>query len=131
MASVNRVTLIGNLGRDPEMKTDTLCVCSMATTERWMDKQSDEWKSATEWHNLKAWRWAAEKLARCEKGWTVYIEGKIVTNKWTKEDGTEVDSKDIVVDVVKVLSKPMGQLTTEDDTDKADETAVDDEDLPF
>jgi len=115
MASLNRVLIIGNLGRDPEMKTDALAVCSVATTERWLDKQSDEWKSKTEWHNLKAWRYAAEKLMRCEKGWTVYVEGKIVTDKWTDQEGNDKERVSIDVQDVKVVAKPQAAAKVDAD----------------
>ncbi len=120
MASLNKVMLIGNLGRDPEMKTDALAVCSVATTERWFDKQSDEWKSKTEWHNLKAWRYAAEKLMRCSKGWTVYVEGKIVTNEWTDKDGNDQKTTEIDVQDVKVVAKPQPAAKVDSEDDGSD-----------
>ena len=103
------------------MKGDNLATCSVATTERWLDKTSEEWKSKTEWHNLKAWRYSAEKMMRAAKGWTVYVEGKITTNEWTDKEGNERKTTEIDVQDFKVISKPQGQEMTAEERELADE----------
>ena len=113
--SVNKCIIVGNLGRDPEMKGESFATCSVATTEKWKDKTSGEWQEKTEWHSLKASRYAAEAMMRAAKGYTVYVEGKIVTNKWTDSSGVERRDKDIDVHTFKVISKPQGQEQAEDE----------------
>ena len=107
MAGVNKVIIIGNLGRDPEIKYTQSNVpvanFSVATTESWKDKQSGEWQEKTEWHRVVAWRYLAEKAEKSlRKGKQVYIEGKLETRKWTGQDGndrytTEIIARELVV----------------------------------
>ena len=107
MSGVNKVIIIGNLGRDPEIKYTQSNVpvanFSVATTESWKDKQSGEWQEKTEWHRVVAWRYLAEKAERSlRKGKQVYVEGKLETRKWTGQDGndrytTEIIARELVV----------------------------------
>ncbi len=107
MAGVNKVTIIGNLGRDPEIKYTQSNVpvanFSVATTESWKDKQSGEWQEKTEWHRIVAWRYLAERAEKyLRKGKQVYIEGKLETRKWTGQDGndrytTEIVARDLML----------------------------------
>ena len=101
MAGVNKVIIVGNLGRDPEIKYTQANVpvanFSVATTESWKDKQSGEWQEKTEWHRVVAWRYLAEKVERTlKKGKQVYVEGKLETRKWTGQDGNERYTTEII-----------------------------------
>jgi single-strand DNA-binding protein len=89
MASLNKAILIGNLGRDPELKYTPsgvpVCTFSIATTERYKDQDGNP-QEKTEWHNIKVWRKQAEVAAEyLKKGRQVYIEGRIETQTWEKE----------------------------------------------
>ncbi len=101
MAGVNKVIIIGNLGRDPEIKYTQSNVpvanFSVATTESWKDKSSGEWQEKTEWHRVVAWRYLAEKVERSlRKGKQVYVEGRLETRKWTGQDGNERYTTEII-----------------------------------
>lgn len=92
MASVNKVILIGNLGRDPETRYmpsgEAVCTFSLATTETWKDKATGERKEATEWHRVVFFGRQAEIAAQyLRKGSSVYIEGSLRTRKWTDQSG--------------------------------------------
>src|SRR6266404_1465009 len=106
--SVNKVILIGTLGKDPELKYTpqgtAVTKFSMATNESYKDKQSGEWKERTEWHNIVCWQRTAEVAAEyLKKGRKVYIEGRLTTRTWDdKETGqkkymTEVVANDLVL----------------------------------
>ena len=93
MASVNRVTLIGNLGRDPEMRYlpsgEAVATFSVATTEQWKDKQGGK-QERTDWHRVEFIGRTAEVCGEyLKKGAPVYIEGRIQYDKWTDKDGVE------------------------------------------
>jgi single-strand DNA-binding protein len=101
--SVNKVILVGNLGRDPEVRTfqngGKVCNLRIATSERWRDKNSGENREKTEWHSVAIF---AEGLIRvCEqylkKGSTVYIEGKLQTRKWQDQSGADRYSTEVVI----------------------------------
>ena len=84
MAGVNKVILVGNLGRDPEIKYTQSNVpvanFRVATTESWKDRNTGEWQEKTEWHRVVAWRYLAERAERyLRKGKQVYVEGRIET----------------------------------------------------
>ena len=109
--SVNKVILVGNLGRDPEIRSmqngGRVCNLSLATSERWRDKGSGEMRERTEWHRVVIFndRLAdvAEKYLR--KGSTIYIEGSLQTRKWTDNAGVEKYTTEVV------LQNFNGQLT--------------------
>ena len=91
MAGVNKVILVGNLGKDPEVRYLDSGVAvanfSLATTENYKNKQGEK-VSQTEWHNIVLWRGLAEVAEKwLKKGSSVYIEGKIRTNKWEDKEG--------------------------------------------
>lgn len=91
---VNKVILVGNLGRDPEVKYTgsgkAVANVSLATSEKWKDKQTDEWVEHTEWHKLVFWGRVAEIVGEyCTKGMTIYVEGKLKTEKWQDSDGND------------------------------------------
>lgn len=113
MASVNKVIIVGNLGRDPEMRTfpsgDRVANVTIATTDRWKDKQSGEMKEATEWHrvvfNGRLAEIAGEYL---RKGSQVYVEGSLRTRKWTDKDGIEKYTTEIRADQMQMLGRREG-----------------------
>lgn len=106
--SVNKVILIGTLGKDPELKYTPqgtpVCKFSMATNESFKDKASGEWKERTEWHNIVCWQRTAEVAAEyLKKGGKCYIEGRLTTRSWDDKDSgqkrymTEVVANDLVL----------------------------------
>jgi len=113
MASVNKVIIVGNLGRDPEMRSfpsgDRVANVTIATTDRWKDKTTGEMKEATEWHrvvfNGRLAEIAGEYL---RKGSQVYIEGSLRTRKWTDKDGVEKYTTEIRADQMQMLGKREG-----------------------
>ena len=114
MASVNKVIIVGNLGRDPEMRTfpsgDRVANVTIATTDRWKDKATSEMKEATEWHrvvfNGRLAEIAGEYL---RKGSQVYVEGSLRTRKWTDKDGIEKYTTEIRADQMQMLGSRQGQ----------------------
>jgi len=114
MASVNKVILVGNLGADPESRNfpsgDMVTNARLATTEKWKDKGSGEWKELTEWHSLEFTGRLAEVAAEyLRKGSSIYVEGSIRTRKWQAQDGTDRYSVSIRVSDMKMLGgKPEG-----------------------
>ena len=113
MASVNKVTLIGNLGRDPEMKTfpsgDQVANVTIATTEKWKDKQSGEQKEHTEWHRVTFNGRLAEIAGQyLRKGSSVYVEGSLRTRKWTDQAGVEKYATGIRADQMQMLGGKAG-----------------------
>lgn len=113
MASVNKVILIGNLGKDPEIKYmpngDAVANITLATTETWKDK-SGEKQEKTEWHRITFYRKLAEIVGEyLKKGRPVYIEGRLETRKWTDKAGVERYTTDIIASDMKMLGgKPQG-----------------------
>jgi len=109
--SVNKVILVGNLGRDPEIRTlgsgDKVANLRIATSETWRDRTSGERKERTEWHQVVIFNENIVKVAESylKKGSTVYIEGALQTRKWTDPQGVEKYSTEIV------LQKFRGELT--------------------
>jgi single-strand DNA-binding protein len=101
--SVNKVILIGNLGRDPEIRStpngDRIANLSIATSETWRDKSSGEKKEKTEWHRVAIFNDNIVKVVEnyVKKGTTVYIEGQLQTRKWTDQQGVEKYTTEIVV----------------------------------
>jgi single-strand DNA-binding protein len=110
MAGVNKVIIIGNLGRDPEIKYTQSNVpvanFSVATSESWKDKATGEWQEKTEWHRIVAWRHLAERAEKyLAKGKQVYIEGKIETRKWQGQDGQDRYTTEIVAREMQLLGR--------------------------
>jgi single-strand DNA-binding protein len=112
--SVNKVILIGNLGKDPQVRRmnsgDSVVSFSVATTESWRDKASGERKDKTEWHNVVIFNENLAKVAEqyLKKGSKVYVEGQLQTRKWTDKDGAEKYTTEIV------LQRYRGELTLMD-----------------
>ena len=108
MASVNRVTLIGNLGADPESRFapsgDAICNVRVATTETWKDKSTGERRESTEWHRVSFFGKLAEIAGQyLKKGSQVYIEGSLRTRKWQDKDGKDQYTTEIRADEMKML----------------------------
>lgn len=103
MSSVNKVILIGNLGKDPEIRSmqsgDRVCNLSVATSESWKDKSSGERKEKTEWHRVVVFNQNIVNVCEnyLKKGAKVYIEGQLETRKWTDKDGAEKYSTEVVI----------------------------------
>lgn len=109
---INRVTLIGNLGRDPEVRTTgsgtNVANLSVATTRRVKDRDGN-WSDETEWHKVTVWGKTAENCARfLKKGRQVYIEGRLQTRKWQDNDGKDRYSTEVVAEVIKFLGGKEG-----------------------
>jgi single-strand DNA-binding protein len=109
MASVNKVILVGNLGRDPEVRYSpdgaAICNMSIATTSQWKDKSSGEKREETEWHRVVTYNRLAEIAGEyLKKGRSVYIEGRLKTRKWQDKDtGADRYSTEIVADQMQML----------------------------
>ena len=146
MAGLNKATLIGKLGRDPEIRAmangDKVCNFSIATSETWKDKVSGEKKESTEWNKITIWNQNLVRLAEnyLKKGTQVYIEGKIQTRKYEK-DGRDVYTTEIVIGAFDGKIVLLGGSTSSEKEDapaepydkmkSAPSTAPLDDDIPF
>jgi single-strand DNA-binding protein len=141
MASVNKAILIGNLGRDPELRYTpsgaAVCTFSIATTEKWRDKQTNEMKESTNWHNIVFWGKQAETAKQyLTKGSPVYIEGRIQTRSW-EDNGVKKYITEIVGQRLQFLGKRGAESAGEHDAppppeaDAAPPMTEEDDDLPF
>ena len=113
MASVNKVIIVGNLGKDPEMRSfpsgDQVANVTIATTDKWKDKQSGEMKEATEWHRIVFNGRLAEIVGQyLRKGSQVYVEGSLRTRKWTDQSGVEKYTTEIRADQMQMLGSRQG-----------------------
>ena len=122
MASVNKVIIVGNLGKDPEMRSfpsgDQVANVTIATTDKWKDKQSGEMKEATEWHRIVFNGRLAEIVGQyLRKGSQVYVEGSLRTRKWTDKDGVDKYTTEIRADQMQMLGsrQGMGGPASQDD----------------
>ena len=134
MASLNKIQLIGNLGRDPEIRTfpsgDQVANVTLATTDRWKDKQSGEMREHTEWHRLVFNGRLAETVGQyLRKGAQIYVEGSIRTRKWQDQaTGQDRYATEIRVDQLQMLGrKPDGAVAGGDNAPPQSE----DDDYPF
>ncbi len=156
MAGINKVILVGNLGKDPEVRTlesgAKVAQFSLATTESYKDKDGN-WQDITEWHNIVMWRYNADKAEQnLRKGMQIYVEGKIRTRSWTDQNNQTRYTTDIIADKFIMLGRRsdnanMPPLPTEDDYKQSPKTTenvneapepeapktenVPDDDLPF
>ncbi len=114
MASVNKVILVGNLGKDPETRYSpnggAICNVRLATTRNWKDKATGEKKEETEWHSVVFYDRLAEIAGEyLKKGRSVYVEGRLKTRKWQDKEGQDRYTTEIVADTMKMLgSRPAG-----------------------
>ena len=114
MSSVNKVIIVGNIGRDPETRVlpsgDALTNISVATSDRYKDKATGEMKETTEWHRITFFGKLAEIAGQyLRKGSQVYVEGKLRTRKYTDQAGVEKYSTEIVADSMQMLGGKMGE----------------------
>ena len=113
MASVNKVIIVGNLGRDPEMRTfpsgDQVANVIIATTDRWKDKQTGENRENTEWHRVSFHGRNAEIAGQyLRKGSQVYVEGSLRTRKWSDQQGQERYTTEVRADQMQMLGSRQG-----------------------
>ena len=109
--SINKVILIGNVGKDPEIyrfqNGSIKAVCAMATAETYTDKETGERKEITDWHDIVLWRRLAEITEKyVRKGYKVYVEGKLKKRSYQDKEGNTRYAIDIVADEMTILSKP-------------------------
>ncbi len=134
MAGVNKVILVGNLGKDPEVRHleggVAVASFSLATSEVYKDKTGTR-QEQTEWHNVVVWRGLAEVAEKyLKKGMTIYIEGKLKTRSWDDKEGHKRYSTEVVGDTFTILSKKENTAsgTNEDSGNNGPKTG---DDLPF
>ena len=113
MASINKVILVGNLGRDPEVRytpdNNAITNISVATTDRYKDKHTGEQKEITEWHRVVFFNRLAEIAGEyLKKGSQVYIEGRLRTRKWTDQSGVDKYTTEIIADQMQMLGSRSG-----------------------
>lgn len=124
MASINKVIIVGNLGKDPEVRytTDNSAIAnvSIATTDRYKDKTTGEQKEITEWHRVVFFNRLGEIAAEyLKKGSQVYIEGKLRTRKWTDQSGVEKYTTEIIADQMQMLGGRTGETSSATSTPPA------------
>ncbi|WP_341685497.1 single-stranded DNA-binding protein [Limnohabitans sp.] len=125
MASVNKVIIVGNLGRDPETRYmpsgDAVTNINVATTDRYKDKQSGEMREATEWHRISFFGKLAEIAGQyLKKGSQVYVEGSLRTRKYTDKDGVEKYATEIRAETMQMLGGRQGMGAPSDGGDGYD-----------
>ena len=135
MAGVNKVILVGNLGKDPEVRylDNGVAVAnfSLATTENYKNK-SGERVSQTEWHNIVLWRGLAEVAEKyLKKGASVYIEGKIKTRKWEDKDGNTRYNTEILADNMTMLGSKQSHENSQSSASGSVSSIDKSDDLPF
>ena len=113
MASINKVILIGNLGKDPEVRytpdNSAITNITLATTHTWKDKQSGDKKEETEWHRVAFFGRLAEIAGEyLKKGSPVYVEGRLRTRKWQDKEGKDRYTTEIVADTMQMLGSRSG-----------------------
>lgn len=110
MAGINKVILVGNLGRDPEVKNlesgAKMARFTLATNETYTDRASGERKDLTEWHNIVCWRNLAEIAEKyLNKGKQIYLEGRLRTRRWTDQNNVERYTTEILADTIQMLGR--------------------------
>ena len=132
--SVNKVTLVGNLGRDPDVRAmqngDKIVQLSIATSDRWKDKSSGEQRERTEWHRVVIFNDALGKIAEqfLKKGSTVYLEGQLQTRKWTdQQSGQEKYTTEVVLqryrgELTLLGSRPENQISNDQQNAEIDQS---------
>ncbi len=143
MAGINKAILIGRIGKDPDIFTfedgTKRISFSLATTESYRDRNSNDWVDQTEWHNVVGYRYLADK--KVAKGDLVYIEGKIKTRKYKDRDNNDRYVTEIVAEKINMMASPKGggentyqntdnKVSGNENTELHDQNQVDD-DLPF
>ena len=134
MASLNKVMLIGNLGKDPEVRFtasgQAVASFSLATSEKFKGKNG-EWEERTEWHNITLWGKLAEIAGEyLSKGKTIFVEGRLQTRKWQEKSGNDRYTTDIVGDKMLMLS-PKGERSGGETTSSPKSSGANYEEPPF
>lgn len=135
MASVNKVILIGNLGRNPEMRYSSdgaaICNISMATTSQWNDRTTNEKQEETEWHRVVFYGKLAEIAGEyLTKGRSVYVEGRLRTRKWKGKDGQDRYTTEIIADQMQMLGGNK-DATPQHPANDAPAPDLDDDSIPY
>jgi len=130
MGAVNKVILIGNLGKDPEVRFtkngQAVASFSVATTEKWTNKDGEK-EEKTEWHNVSAWGKLGEICGEyLSKGQQVYLEGRLQTREWEDKEGNKRQRTEVVAHQMVMLGQKGSGRSAE-----ASEPPVDDDDIPF
>jgi single-strand DNA-binding protein len=133
MAGVNKVILVGNLGKDPEMRRLDGGIArvnfSLATSEYYKDKDGNRIEQ-TEWHNIVMWRVIAESAERIlKKGYTIYLEGKIQTRKWQDKEGQQRTTTEIIAETFQLIRR--NENNTQGGNASPDNSYSTSDDLPF
>lgn len=135
--SVNKVILLGNLGKDPESRFmpngDAVTNITLATTDAWKDKNGEK-QEKTEWHRITFYRKLAEIASKyLKKGAPVYVEGRLETRKWTDGNGVDRYSTDIIANDLKMLGSKQGNSAPERAQPPKTGSGFDDmdDDIPF
>mgnify|MGYP000993290827 CR=1 FL=1 len=142
MAGINKVIIVGNLGQDPDVRTtptnETVTTITVATSEKWQDKQTGEVKEVTEWHRIVFYKRKAEVAGEyLRKGSKVYVEGRLRTRKWQDQNGLDRYTTEIIGDVLQMLdSRQSGDNQDKSSASgkpkKPEESADNfDDDIPF
>lgn len=136
--SVNKAILIGNLGKDPEVRYlengTAVCNFPLATSETYTDRKTGEKHSQTDWHNIVLWRGLAEVAEKyLKKGMKVYIEGKIRTRSWQDQDGNTRYTTEIIGDNMTMLGRLSEESSTSSPVQNTETVEKPDpeDDLPF
>lgn len=141
MSGVNKVILVGNIGKDPEVRNlengAKVATFSLATSDSYKDKSGNK-VDQTEWHNIVAWRGLAEIAEKyMRKGMTIYLEGKIRTRSWEDKEGNKKYTTEIIADTIQMLGGKKSEGQTQDSvSDTRTDTRItnepiDEGDLPF
>lgn len=135
MAGVNKVILVGNLGKDPEVRHleggAAVANFTLATTEVYKDKTGAR-QEQTEWHNIVVWRGLAEVAEKyLKKGMTIYVEGKLRTRSWDDKEGNKRYTTEIVGDTFTILSKKENSASSGNANDSLSSGPKTGDDLPF
>lgn len=136
--SVNKVILVGNLGKDPEIRMlesgTKVATFSMATTEKFKDKATGEQRAQTDWHNIVMWRNMAELAEKyLRKGMQIYLEGKLRTRSWQDKDGNNRYTTEVVAESMVMMSRGgdgnANSAMNDSSSSEMDNSSMDD--LPF
>ena len=139
MAGVNRVILVGRLGRDPELRYtpsgQAVANFNVATSEEWKDKNTGEKQERTEWHRVVAWRRLGEICGEyLRKGSQVYVEGRLQTRAWEDRDGNRRYTTEIIAQNMQMLGPVAREGTVESVEDRfpvEEPISIPDDDIPF
>jgi single-strand DNA-binding protein len=129
MAGINKVILVGNLGKDPEVRYleggTAVANFPVATSETYKDRNSGERKTNTEWHNIVVWRGLAEIAEKyLKKGAQIYLEGKLRTRQWQDKDGNTRYTTEVVAENLQMLGKKEDPISSPSNSNQTDITST-------